>query len=40
MVTTETDPLVLDPVRRLGVVAVVEKAFPPHVVGPLLDALF
>jgi two-component system chemotaxis response regulator CheY len=40
MVTTETDPKVLDPVRRLGVVAVVEKAFPPSVVGPLLEALF
>jgi two-component system chemotaxis response regulator CheY len=40
MVTTETDPKVLDPVRRLGVIAVVEKAFPPSVVGPLLDPLF
>ena len=28
MVTTETDPRVLDPVRNLGVVAVIEKAFP------------
>ena len=36
MVTTETDPKVLDPVRQLGVVAIVEKAFPPSVVGPLL----
>ena len=35
MVTTETDPQVLDPVRQLGVVAIVEKAFPPSVVGPL-----
>jgi two-component system chemotaxis response regulator CheY len=40
MVTTETDPKVLDPVRRLGVIAVVEKAFPASVVGPLLDQLF
>jgi serine/threonine protein kinase len=40
MVTTETDPKVLDPVRRLGVIAVVEKAFPPSVVGPLLNSLF
>ena len=40
MVTTETEPRVLDPVRKLGVVAVVEKAFPAHVVGPLLDTLF
>jgi serine/threonine protein kinase len=40
MVTTETEPHVLDPVRRLGVVAVVEKAFPASVVGPLLDSLF
>jgi len=40
MVTTETEPQVLDPVRRLGVVAIVEKAFPPSVVGPLLDELF
>ena len=40
MVTTETDPQVLDPVRRLGVLAVVEKAFPASVVGPLLDKFF
>lgn len=40
MVTTETEPRVLDPVRKLGVVAVVEKAFPAAVVGPLLDSLF
>lgn len=40
MVTTETRPEVLDPVRQLGVVAVVEKAFPASVVGPLLDSLF
>ena len=40
MVTTETEPRVLDPVRKLGVVAVVEKAFPASVVGPLLDSLF
>ena len=40
MVTTETEPRVLDPVRKLGVIAVVEKAFPAAVVGPLLDSLF
>lgn len=40
MVTTETEPRVLDPVRKLGVVAIVEKAFPVSVVGPLLDSLF
>ncbi len=40
MVTTETDPRVLDPVRQLGVVAIVEKAFSPDVVGSLMDSLF
>lgn len=40
MVTTETEPRVLDPVRKLGVVAIIEKAFPAAVVGPLLDSLF
>lgn len=40
MVTTETDPRVLDPVRQMGVVAIVEKAFPASVVGPLMDELF
>jgi len=40
MVTTETEPRVLDPVRKLGVAAIVEKAFPANVVGPLLDTLF
>ena len=40
MVTTETEPRVLDPVRKLGVLAVVEKAFPASVVSPLLDSLF
>lgn len=40
MVTTETDPRVLDPVRKLGVLAIVEKAFPASVVAPLLDSLF
>jgi hypothetical protein len=39
-VTTESAPQVLDPVRRLGVVAIVEKAFPASVVGPLVDSLF
>ncbi|QDT73134.1 protein kinase domain-containing protein [Lacipirellula limnantheis] len=40
MVTTETDPRVLDPVRQLGVVAIFEKAFPSSEVGPILDSLF
>jgi two-component system chemotaxis response regulator CheY len=40
MVTTETEPKVLDPVRQLGVIAIVEKSFPASVVGPLLDRLF
>lgn len=40
MFTTETDPKILDPVRRLGVLAIVEKAFPASVVGPLLAPLF
>lgn len=40
MVTTETEPRILDPVRRLGVVAILEKAFPASVVGPLLASLF
>ena len=40
MVTTETDPSVLDPVRRLGVVAIFDKAFPASAVGPILHSLF
>lgn len=40
MVTTETEPRVLDPVRQLGVVAIFPKAFPASDVGPLLDLLF
>ncbi|WP_254508174.1 protein kinase domain-containing protein [Anatilimnocola floriformis] len=40
MVTTETESRVLDPVRKLGVIAIVEKAFPASVVGPLLDSIF
>jgi serine/threonine protein kinase len=40
MVTTETEPRILDPVRRLGVVAILEKSFPASVVGPLLASLF
>lgn len=40
MVTTETDASRLEAVRRLGVVAILEKAFPIDVVGPLLDVLF
>jgi hypothetical protein len=40
MVTTETDPQKLDSVRRLGVLAIVEKAFPASTVGPLLEPLY
>ena len=40
MVTTETSPEILDPLRKLGVVEIVEKAFPPAVVAPLLDTIF
>ena len=40
MVTTETEPRILDPVRKLGVVAVLEKAFPAKLVGALMDSLF
>ena len=40
MVTTETDPQRLESVRQLGVVAIIEKAFPASIVGPLLDSLF
>lgn len=40
MVTTETEPRVLDPVRKLGVVAIFEKSFPAREVGPILDSLF
>jgi two-component system chemotaxis response regulator CheY len=40
MVTSETDPQLLGPVRQLGVVAIIEKAFPASIVGPLLDSLF
>jgi serine/threonine protein kinase len=40
MVTTETDPRILDPVRQLGVTAIFDKAFPAAAVGPTLAALF
>jgi CheY-like chemotaxis protein/tRNA A-37 threonylcarbamoyl transferase component Bud32 len=40
MVTTETAAAILDPVRKLGVVAIFEKAFPAASVGPVLDRLF
>src|SRR5262249_32689325 len=39
MVTTETDPAKLDPVRRLGVLAICDKSFKPEVVRVLLDRL-
>jgi serine/threonine protein kinase/FixJ family two-component response regulator len=40
MVTTETDPKVLDALRRLGVVAIFEKAFPTEAVKAVMDKLF
>jgi two-component system chemotaxis response regulator CheY len=40
IVMVTTDPQVLDPVRQMGVLAILEKAFPASVVGPLLDSLF
>ncbi|MFO0902041.1 MAG: protein kinase [Pirellulales bacterium] len=40
MVTTESDPARLEAVRRLGVLAIIEKAFPVAVVRPLVDSLF
>ena len=40
MVTTETDPAKLNPVRALGVEAIFGKAFRPEEVAPLIDRLF
>lgn len=40
MFTSETDPRLLDPVRRLGVVDILEKSFPMEKVNALLDSLF
>jgi serine/threonine protein kinase/CheY-like chemotaxis protein len=40
MVTTETSAEILDPVRKLGVVAVFDKAFLASSVKPVLDQLF
>jgi serine/threonine protein kinase/FixJ family two-component response regulator len=40
MVTTETDPKVLDGFRRLGVVAIFEKSFPAEAVKAVMDKLF
>src|SRR5262249_58574129 len=40
MVTSETAPEVLDPVRQLGVAAVFDKAFPTPDVKAVLDRLF
>lgn len=40
MVTTESEPRLLEPVRRLGVLAIVDKTFPLNVVEPILDSLF
>jgi serine/threonine protein kinase len=40
MVTTESDPRLLDPVRRMGVAGILPKQFPDELVGPLLANLF
>ena len=40
MVTTETAPAVLDPVRALGVAAVFDKSFNSEDVKALMDRLF
>jgi CheY-like chemotaxis protein len=40
MVTTETSPAILDPVRALGVAAVLPKAFEPAAVKDVIDKLF
>ncbi len=40
MVTTETAPSVLDPVRALGVDGIFEKAFPQAAVKAVIDRLF
>ena len=37
MVTTETSPAILDPVRKLGVVAVLDKGFAPATVKEVID---
>jgi two-component system chemotaxis response regulator CheY len=39
MVTTETDPLRLERVRRLGVAAICDKSFPAEIVREVLDRL-
>lgn len=40
MVTTETEPAKLNPVRALGVEAIFGKAFRPEDVAPVIDRLF
>jgi two-component system chemotaxis response regulator CheY len=40
MVTTETSPVILDPVRKLGVAAIFDKMFPAAEVKQLIDRLF
>jgi two-component system chemotaxis response regulator CheY len=40
MVTTETDPKVLDPVRRLGVAGICSKQFLRNDVQTIVDRLF
>lgn len=40
MVTTEADSNLLESVRRLGVVAIIDKTFAPEVVEPVIKSLF
>jgi serine/threonine protein kinase/DNA-binding response OmpR family regulator len=40
MVTTETSPDILDPVRKLGVIEILAKNFPVDAVKKLMDQLF
>jgi CheY-like chemotaxis protein/tRNA A-37 threonylcarbamoyl transferase component Bud32 len=40
MVTTEMDSKILNPIRRLGVVAIFSKAFSPDDVRPVIDRMF
>ena len=40
VVTTETDPQLVASLKSLGATAVIEKAFPPAVVTPLVNRLF
>lgn len=40
VVTSETDPAVLDPLRALGVAAILDKGFAAAAVKPIVDQLF